>query len=305
MPFDNLPYGDLAERLGFVPQNHSHAQMYGAEVRPVFDERGEPVLDWNRLVRTDTMQTLEVLPKSYSLIENRFIFGEIETALAQSGLDTAGMIVATDFGGPRLTRCFRQYVLPAHTQEIKPGVHIALRLLFWNSYDGSLRFSGRAGHYSWVCANTSVIGKDLSGFAIKHSGELKAAEAIAGLVQGAQAQVQHAERLQHWPGIGVSDAQAREVICAMDGVSDAQVDHLVHQWVRAKDDDGPQGGANLWALYSALTAWSSHGDLAVGGMAGRESKKGAQAVAVRGKREEQVARVIEAEEWKELEQAGA
>lgn len=303
MPFDNLPYGDLAERLGFVPANHQTAQPYGAEIRPVFDERGEPIADFNRLVREDTGETLQVMGKSYSVIENRFIFAEIEKSIAASGLDPTGMIVATDYAGPRLTRCFRQYVLPAHTETIRPGVDIALRLIFWNSYDGSLKFTGRAGHYSWVCANTSVMGKDLSSFGIRHAGDFDAAKAIAGLVAGAEQQVRQAKRLREWPKIGVSDAQAREIICAMDRVSDAQIDHLVHQWVQAKDDGGPQGGSNLWALFSVLTAWSSHGDHAAGGMAARTAKRGGQSAGVRAQREEQVARVIDCEEWKEVEAA--
>ena len=145
MPFDNLPHADLAQRYGFVPMDHGQQQMFGSELRPIFDERGEPIPEHQRIVRTDTMQTLEVVGKSYTFIDNRTIFAAFEDAIAESGLDTRDLMVATDFGGPNLTRCFRQYVFPAHEVEIKPGVSTALRLLMWNSYDGTLKFSGRAG----------------------------------------------------------------------------------------------------------------------------------------------------------------
>lgn len=308
MPFDNLPHADLAERYGFVPQNHSHQQLYGAELRPVFDERGEPVPDYQRIVRLDSdgqpVRTLEVVGKTYTFIENRVIFGAFEDAINESGLDTRDLMVSTDFGGPNLTRCFRQYVFPAHEVEIRPGVSTALRLLMWNSYDGSLKFSGRAGLFTWVCANTAVVGKVVGNFAIKHSGELHTRSAIKGLVDAAEFHVESGRRLKEWPRIGVSEAQGLELLNALPKASKAQVDHLVHAYARARLDDGPQGGANLWALFATLSAWATHGDAASGGMATREAKQGGLSMASRNQREEQIAALIECEEWSEIEAAG-
>jgi hypothetical protein len=305
MPFDNLPYADLSEKLGFVPANHSHAQLYGAELRPIFDERGEPIPDHQRIVRSDTGKTLEVVGKSYSFIDNRVIFGAFEEAIAASGLDSRDMIVGTDYSGPNLTRVFRQYVFPAHREEIRPGVEVALRIAMFNSFDRSAAFSGRAGLYTFVCANTCLIGKDVGNFSLRHTGDLDTEAAIKGLVEAADGHAKAAHRLRHWPQIPVSDAQAREVICAMEKASDKQIDRLVHSWVRAKDSEGPQGGPNLWTLSAVLSAWSTHGDHADGAMAGGTAKKDSLSAAIRAQREAQVARLIECEEWKELEEAGA
>jgi hypothetical protein len=61
MPLDALPYADLMERLGFIPANHREAQLFAAETRPVYDERGQEVADFRRIVRTDNDKTLEVV----------------------------------------------------------------------------------------------------------------------------------------------------------------------------------------------------------------------------------------------------
>lgn len=304
MPFDNLPNAELAERYGFVPQNHSHVQMYGAELRRVFDENGQPVPDYERIVRTDTNQTLEVVGKNYKFIDNRTIFAEFEKAIAESGLDTRDLMVATDFGGTNMTRCFRQYVFPAHEVQIKPGVSTALRLLMWNSYDGSLKFSGRAGLFTWVCANTAVVGNVIGNFAIRHTGELHTRSAIGGLVEAAAHHIESGRRLKEWPAIGCNEQQALDLLNSLPKASKTQVDHLVHAAARARLDNGIQGGANLWSLFSTLTAWATHGETAEGGMAGANATKGAVSMALRNLREEQVAGLIECPEWRALETAG-
>jgi hypothetical protein len=301
MPFDNVPNADLAKLAGFTPANHSSVQLYGAELRPVFDEQGEPVPGYQRLVNTDENKTIEVVGKSYTFVDNKVVFAEFERAIEQSGLDNTGLMVATDFGGPNLTRCFRQYVWPNHTIEVKPGVLLALRLVMFNSYDRSMSFSGRAGHYTFVCSNTAVVGSDVGRFALRHTGDLDIRSAIAGLVEAAELHTKQQERLREWPKLDLDDQQALGLLNALPKASKAQIDHLVHQYQRAKLDTGPQGGANLWTLFSTLTAWAAHGEKANGAMAGEGAGKGAVSAAIRSAREEQIAKLIDCEEWQEIE----
>lgn len=272
MPLDALPYADLMERLGFIPANHREAQLFAAETRPVYDERGQEVADFRRIVRTDNDKTLEVVGANYAFVDHRTLFEQFERAIAKSGLDASGMVIGTDYANEG-RRVFRQYVFPAHCFSVKEGVPLAFRMIMQNSLDGSSKVSGRAGFFSFVCANGAIIGTNVGAFALRHQGEIDLRAAIAELVAGADYHIKQQDRLREWPRIGVTDRKALDLINSMTKASKAQKDHLVHAYNWARLDDGPQGGANLWALSAVLTAWPPTATTPRAGWPGR--KRGA------------------------------
>jgi hypothetical protein len=291
MPFDG-PYADLVAKHGFIPANHAAPQFFPVKARRLFDDAGNELPGWLRIVREDTGDTLHVATDKYQVVTNEEAFGAFEDALHASTLDLTDMQIGTDYsnGG---ARCFRQYLLPAHRVEVKPGNEVALRLLMMNSYDGSMKFRGQCGAYSFVCANTSIMGKDYAQFSMRHSGNIDVPKAISGLTQAAEEYLETAKRWKAWPMITVTDQQAMTVAGAMPQATEALTDHLVHDWLRAKTGEGPQTGPNLWTLYNVLTAWSSHSD--VGQKVGRGQ--------VRFDREKRVAALLEGKVWGELEAA--
>src|SRR5262249_40031569 len=145
------------------PANHAKPQFFPVVARRLFDEKGVELPGYKRIVRDDTGDTLHVATDSYQVVTNEEAFGAFEAAIETSTLDRTDMRIGTDYSGFGV-RCFRQYLFPAHRVEIKKGVEVALRILMMNSYDGSLRFRGQAGAYNFVCANTSVLGKDYASF---------------------------------------------------------------------------------------------------------------------------------------------
>jgi hypothetical protein len=288
MPFDNLPYADLMEKHGFIPANHAEPTFFPVEALRVFDEKGNELPGYKRIVRMDTGTTLNVATDSYQIITNEEAFGGFEAALRESSLDLTDMRIGTDYsaGG---ARCFRQYMLPAHRAVVGKS-DVALRLIMMNSYDGSLAFRGQSGFYNFVCANTSVSGTDLSSFRMTHSGSIDVPKAIAGLTKAAEGHLLEAQRMQAWPQIGVSDTRAREVFEHMPQATKMLVDHLVHAWLRARDEDPVQGGANAWCLFNVLTAWSTHGEVKAAGGRGQ----------IRHDREQRVRKLLEHKVWHEL-----
>lgn len=294
MPLDAIggPYADLMDKHGFIPANHQAPAFFPVAARKLFDETGHELPGYLRIVREDTGCTLNVATDKYKIITNEEAFGAFEVALRESSLDLTGMRIGTDYanGG---TRCFRQYLLPAHIVEVKPGVAVALRLLMMNSYDGSLAFKGLVGAYNFVCANTSVSGNEFASFKMKHAGGIDVPRAIGGLTQAAEAHVLEAERMRAWPQIAVSDAAARDLFGSMPQATNMLVDHLVHRWLVARDTDAQQGGANLWCAFNVLTAWSTHGENKVEGGRGQ----------VRFDREQRVRKLIEGKAWRELADA--
>lgn len=256
-------YAGLMQKHGFVPANHREPNEHAkVSIGGIYDEKGEIIAGHKRVYHDDTGRTLAVHTDSYSLIPNEMAFGAFEKALAMSGLDLTDMAIATDYGSHG-ARTFRQYLLPRHIVEVKPGVSVALRLLMLNSYDGSLAFKGRCGAYDFVCANTSIVGRDFANLGIKHIGDMaedRLNVLATALVEAAEAYVQIANDWKRWPMIDVTDTQAIEVFAEIPSASKRLVEHLTHRWVEAVHKDELQGGRNLWALYNVLTAWSTHGE---------------------------------------------
>jgi hypothetical protein len=291
MPFDNLPYSELMERHGFIPANHAQPQFFPVAARRLFDDQGNELEGWKRIVNEETNKTLHVATDSYQVVDNKVAFGAFEDALRNSALDLTDMQIGTDYAAYG-ARCFRQYLLPAHQVEVRPGNVVALRIIMMNSYDGSMAFRGQTGAYSFICANTSILGTNYGKFSFPHrSGtEIDVTGAAQGLITAAEAHVTTVGKWKRWPQIEVSDENAIRVFRAVPVANKSLVDHLVHAWVCARNDDGPQGGGNAWALYNVLTAWSSHGETGVqGGRAG-----------ITYEREGRVAKVIEGQVWREL-----
>lgn len=295
MPFDGA-YKDQMAQHGFIPANHQQPVFHNVEVRKLYDEKGEELPGWQRVVNVDLGKTLHVATDAYRLVPNEVAYGAFEDALKRSRLDLTDMQIGTDM--PALgARCFRQYVLPAHTVRVKPGVDVALRFIMLNSYDGTTSFRGMSGAYNFVCANTSIVGRDYARFALRHTGEPDVENAILGLVKAAEEHVEVSNKWSLWPQIRLTDQQAITAIKALPnsggGASPKSVvDHLVHAYVDARDSDGPQSGPNLWCLYNVLTAWSTHGQT-----------EEALGMATQLDRERRIATLVDGKAWKVLEAA--
>lgn len=287
MPFDLI----ATEKLGFMPMNHERAQPIPAEARKIFDSHGEEIAGYHHIVRGDTGATIRVAPDSYPLVQNDFVVRTVEEALSKTSMDLTDMRFGIDYSHDG-ARMFAQWLLPAHTALVKQGVEATLRIIILNSYDGSTAFSGRSGSYNWACANQAVSGKDFGSFRFVHAGEIDVGEAIAKLTLAAEEHVEQTRRWESWPQIGVSDEQACAVLCTLPGASDAQIDGLVHAWLKARDDaENVQSGANLWCLMQVMTAWATHG------IGEERSKQRAQKSFDRQKR---VATVLDGKLWQEL-----
>jgi len=258
-------YADVMEKHGFIPANHRAPNEHDkVSLGEIYDNAGQVIPGHVRVLREKDNKTIAVHSDSYALLPDELVFGTFEKALAKSALDLTDMRIGTDYGGgEKRSRTFRQYLLPAHTVEIRPGNPVALRVIMFNSYDGSSGCKGRAGGYSFVCANTSIVGSDIANLSIRHVGDItddKIDRLVSGLVTAMEQYVGVANDWKRWPEIAVSDDRALEVIAEMPNGSKRLADYLAHAWLRAANGSGPQTGRNLWALYNVLTAWATHGE---------------------------------------------
>lgn len=277
---------DQMDRYGFVPANHDAPNFFPVELVPL-TAAGRTVAGWRALVRSDTGAVLHCWQDGYTLVPHEAATAAFDAAIRSGGLDTAGMLVATDLthDGRRL---FRQYVLPAHAVEIRPGDVTALRIVGFNSYDGSLAISWRGGGYRFVCANTAVIGRDVAIAKARHSVGLDMEALARGMVAACALYVAETARWVRWAAVrGDTDAAVR-VLRALPGASDALVGQLTTAWVGSREDD------TLWALFNTLTHWATH-----------DAVRGSNRMSTVHARQERVARLIDSRSWTELEGGAA
>jgi len=240
---------------------------------------------WKAVRRTDTGDILHVHSDSYKLVPNEEIYGAFNEAIEKaSAIDTSGMLVHDDMshGG---ARAFREYVFPAVTAKVGTDDALALRMVVFNSYDGTTAFRACAGHYRFVCANTAVIGKHLADFRRRHTAGFEIGDVAKIMAQAAETFIEESRRYEAWAERQISMGEAIDVIRAMPSMSDQLFGHLLQRI--PTDDD-----LNLWGLYNTLTAWATHVD---------GDKLNARAV--RDQRERRVAKVIDCPAWKQLEAA--
>jgi hypothetical protein len=288
MPFDYMPNADRARDAGFVPMNHSEIKYFEVGTIPVFNANGTEIPGYLAVQRKDTGDTLAVHSDSYVPIQDAQIFEAFENGLDRAGFNLTGLAVAADrsHNGARM---FVQYLLPEVTEKIN-GTQVSLRFLMWNSHDGSLKATGRAGFYNWVCANTAVRGEDLGAFSIKHvGGAADITVKIDNLAMQAEKAVAEMRRMKLWAERPILDSTAKKLFEAIPGSSKQLVGTLLSAWTDAKEGEGPNAGDTLWSAYNVLTGWASHTE-------GRSKN----AINARVEREQRVAKLLALPEWTQL-----
>lgn len=251
-------YQDQMEKYGFVPMNHDTPHWFNVIEEPVVTLQGVEIPGYKRVLREDTGDTLAVHSDQYRIIQDKDVFEAFEAGVNASGLDITDLAVKRDRSANG-TQTFSRYVLPAVTETVGQ-TKVSLSFLCWNSHDGTMAANGRIGFYTWVCANQSVQGKDLGAFSIRHKGEhQEVSVAVENLVAGAGEAIAQMRRFEQWRRTEVLDATARALLNEMPQKSKALVTQLFYDWSSAKEDTGPNGGANLWAFWSVLTFWATNG----------------------------------------------
>lgn len=271
-------YQDKLDAYGYVPIDHDKPNFFPVDLLPCFDGDRNELPGVKRLVRTDTNELLKIHSDSYGLISYEDSFAKFDEELQKSGLDTKGMMVATDMshnGG----RCFRQYVLPQHLVNTPDGEGLALRFLMFNSYDGSTKFRGRAGGYHFVCANTSCLGTDIINVGAKHTKNagLQIENVIEQVVKSADDFMSWGPRFENWGEVKPEPDTAYYVLTELP-FAEQHIDRMFAMWML--DEEG-----SLYGLYNAMTAWSTFS-------AGGENR-----AASRADREARIATLIEGEVW--------
>ncbi len=282
-----LPYLDKMAEYGFVPANHDKPNWFPVAAGEIYDGPGRLIPGYKRVFREDTGDTMAVHSDSYAIISYSDVFDMFDKALRASSLDLSGMMIGTDMTHNG-ARCFRQYILPAHQIDMGNGDKLALRIVGFNSYDGTMSASLMAGVYRFACANQSVIGRHLMQLRVRHSGKAAALDLESGIervVKAADEFVMMEPRYKRWKEVEVQVEGFKALVAGLPQITDRLSDHLVAKFATEAEEKTLYGGWNI------LTNWATHAEA--------KAHKG-QVVIDRQKR---VAALTDHKDWKVLEAA--
>ena len=230
------------------------------------------------IYRTDTGTELGIHGHGYKPVAPKHMIDVTRNIIERSDLSINGMeeIIRTSHNG---ARTFVQYRLPEHTYRTSDGDTASLSLLSISSFDGTWPFMISAAAIQHACTNLQVfVGGEVSVFKAKHTRSLDIEQ--GGRVITKSLQLFHRERdlWQEWQGTGCTDQRAfsffaqalkckgalKLIAAGFSRAEDVMYDmprrnlNLEYIWKQYHSVYSKRLGHNYWAVYNALTDWSTH-----------------------------------------------
>lgn len=243
------------------------------------------------VVNLATNQIVGVVSKKYKPLENRHFFATVEEDLRRAVPEEMreGMLVRDRIsnGG---AWCQREYVFPAYAEDLRNtsySTRVGLRIVAWNSYDGSASAGLMSGLIDFICTNGMIVGRDVAKELRRHSSRLEPGMFLPRLRENLGKISENIAQIQHMAGKKLDwDAALEFLEKNMSGARAAQV--LDRTRIEAE-----MRGETVQALHAALTNYASHVSDA---FATRNEDPAREARILRG-REDEVYRLMSTEEW--------
>lgn len=252
-----------------------------------FGDQMADASQYKAVVREDTGKVLGIHSRDYHLVTNETLFSQLEEAIHESTIDTTDMktSVRINDGGGSVEKVFR---FPAHKIEPQVGDIVEMELRVRNSYDGRWAFGTILGGNRLACTNGMTVSSHFSNVYSRHTKNLNVERAIKKLDGSVKIYLDHADLWTHWAHKKVSNEQIQELLFNED-ILDIPVRFrgLIWDFYQNELDAGNQG---IWALFNALTYWSTH----------HKTRKGAQQSVVQDDREKRVRNIITSPAFKKI-----
>lgn len=220
-----------------------------------------------KLLRMDSNNRPHILSTvgtGYKVVQNRELFPHIEQKM-QSAFE------------PRLLRdvetrdewsydgrdCWRHYTFPNLRCDIDGGGDVAFRLIVGNSYGGkSVQLI--AGAIDFFCTNGMIIGTHEKQ-ARKHTSGLTIGGIATWINDSVTAFTKHTQRCNEWSDMTVPLTREDDLFMHLvekNLVSQQRASKLNEEMHYERNRRvGRDNRPTVWHLYSASTAWASHGDI--------------------------------------------
>ena len=246
------------------------------------------------IVREDTGAIVGIVSKSYKPLANQDYFATVETALREAipeELREGVMVRDRVAGGGSWTQ--REYVFPAFAEALVNTSYetkYGMRIVAWNSYDGSASAGLMSGLIDFMCTNGVITGRDIAKEMKRHTTKLEAIHFLPRLRQNLSeigGHIEDVRKMAHTP-LRMDDA-LHFLEKHLSGQRAAEM--LMRTQVEAE-----RRGETVQALHAALTMYSSHNS---GAFATRQDDPAREARLLRG-REDEVYRMVTSPEWRQL-----
>ena len=230
------------------------------------------------IYRTDTGEELGIHGHGYKPVAPKHMIDVSDALLERSDLclNKLERIIRTSHNG---ARTFVQYRLPEHTYRTSDGDEASLSLLSISSFDGTWPFMISAAAIQHACTNLQVfVGGEVSVFKAKHTRSLDIEQ--GGRIITKSLDLFHNQRdlWQQWQGRACSNleafrffAEALKCKTALDSIKTGGTNStdilfdmprrntsLQYMWNMYNAIYSKRLGNNFWAVYNAMTDWSTH-----------------------------------------------
>lgn len=236
---------------------------FPVETQPIFDKFGNEIPDQKCVMRTDTNAVLGVHGSRYQIIKHDDVVSSLMDAVKASNISRD---YTTNFSVIEDGRKLRGEILFNDlTVEPKVGDFVKFRISFFNSYDGSWAFSQSADGLRLWCLNGCTTANKTASSKFKHTQSVNIEGSAAKMIFGLETFMNQPDVWRQWMTSSVTDAMAETFFKATIAKSftnqvqnqktnEKQLEKLLSIWHNESDELGD----NKWALYNAMTYWSSH-----------------------------------------------
>ena len=286
----------------FEPDSHI---FFDVRTQPLFsrcelpeqlDARLLPVPSHKVIVRNEngTAIPIAVVGKDYSLVTMREQCAHVERmmhdAFSNGELQDAHVRDSIAYHGQT---CLRDYTFPNIRCNVGKRNDIAFRMIMRGSY-GKDSIMWLAGAIQFYCSNGMVIG-EFEQDVRRHSKHLQIADISTNIHKGIEHFYQSAEKWREWDHRNVTALAVHQFF--LDAVANDK-DHsaLSRKLEERYFTEIMDRGETAWAVYSALTYYSSHN---AGTFATRNTAND-HAAATMFDRERQVRKWVDSPAWQEL-----
>ena len=231
--------------------------------------------------RTDTGAELGVHGQGYKAVPPKHMIDVTRDILERSDLCLNNMRERIDTSHDG-ARTFVQYTLPEHTYETGDGDTAALSLLALTSTDGTWPFMISAAANQWACTNKQVfVTGAVSIYKAKHTQALDIEHGGRVITKSLAVFEQERELWKVWQQLEQTDrlafdffARTLKATTALElSVEGHQPEDILNKmprrntsleymWNKYTSVYRKRLGNNFWAVYNAMTDWSTHAETA-------------------------------------------
>lgn len=245
-----------------MPDGTNFQRFNSVEMQDIFDINGNAIPNSQCVMDLDTNKVLGVHGNRYTLVRHEDVLQSTVDAVRRANVSQDYELKVIDIDSGRKLRAellFNDLVV-----EPKVGDYVQFRVSVFNSYDASWSYSQSADGLRLWCLNGCTSADHTAMHRFKHTANIDVNAATRKIGVGLDTFMTNPDRWRRWMNTPVYDAEVEAFFKATlakkasrqieDQVNVKQLEYLLQLWSNEK----ASLGSNAWALYNAMTYWSSH-----------------------------------------------